>query len=281
MPLRLSPFADVGLTTALVDQLLDRHRRASIPRLELFWTYYRNPVDVSPAAYIADAVGQAASRSGAGTRIYRQGQQRGLPPRINSPRGGSGGGGGSGGAALPDDRAAIAREAVIENDIAWRIHAMVDFMFGRPIKIRSLAPDRAARAAIDAVLDAVFEASGGITLLQDAALLGHVYGHVDLLLRQIEPLPRRLNDAQPPQPAPDAQHLARIAADAMRIELIEPTRGVPLQSPDDFRRLDAYLLTYTRSTVPPAPPRDPNTPAPAASAKGARERRRAAGEGRV
>lgn len=236
MPLRLSPFTDVGLTSALVDQLLDRHRRATLPRLELFWTYYRNPVEVSPASLIADAVGSAASlRSTPGGRVYRQGQQRGLPPRITSPRTSS--------ITLTDDRAAIAREPVIENDIAWRIHAMVDFMFGRPIKIRSLARDRAARDAIDAVLDSVFEASGGITLLQDAALLGHVYGHVDLLLRQVEPLPRRTLD----QPLPDRDRLAHIASESMRIELIEPTRGLPLQSPDDFRRLDAYILSYARS----------------------------------
>jgi hypothetical protein len=252
MPLRLSPFADIGLTPALVETLLDRHRRANMPRLDLFWTYYRNAVEVSPVAFIADAAGAPAGlgafRSGA--RAYRQGQQRGLPPRITHPRAVTGA------ATLPDDRAPIVRDPVIENDIAWRIHAMVDFMFGRPIKIRSLARDRATRDAVDAVLDAVFEASGGITLLQDAALLGHVYGHVDLLLRQLEPLPRRTAADAPLDP----DRLARAAADAMRIELIEPTRGVPLPSPDDFRRLDAYLLTYARPALPA--PASSGTPAP-------------------
>jgi hypothetical protein len=264
MPLRLSPFADVGLTAALVDHLLDRHRRLTLPRLELFWTYYRNPVELSPAACIADAVGGVSSAASLrSSRIYRQGQQRGLPPRITSPRAGLGP---SGSSLLPDDRAPIARDPVIENDIAWRIHSMVDFMFGRPIKIRSIARDHALRSTIDTVLDAVFEASGGITLLQDAALLGHVYGHVDLLLRQVEPLPHRRGGDRT---APDPDHLARTAAEAMRIELVEPTRGVPLTSPDDFRSLDAYLLTYTRGNPAPtatdgardaAPPQTQHTP---------------------
>jgi hypothetical protein len=73
---------------------------------------------------------------------------------------------------------------VIENDIAWRVQTMVDFMFGKPVRILSTAADEETRArTIERVLDAVWEASGGIGLMQDAALLGHVHGYVDLLVR--------------------------------------------------------------------------------------------------
>ena len=48
MAFQLSQFSDVGqsgLSPALLAALLDEHARVNLPRLELFWSYYRNPMD--------------------------------------------------------------------------------------------------------------------------------------------------------------------------------------------------------------------------------------------
>lgn len=159
-----SPF-----TPALLEALIDSHERTAKPRQELLWSYYRNPM--------------LQSRAGAGR--YTLAQERGLPARLLGASGRAWGRS----LPLPDDRAAgsipgVARkEIVIENDIAWRIHAMVDFLLGRPVVLASTARDPAKRRLIERVLDAVWESSGGIALLQDLALLANVFGHVDLVVR--------------------------------------------------------------------------------------------------
>ncbi|MCB9840478.1 MAG: phage portal protein [Phycisphaeraceae bacterium] len=181
---------------------IEAHRRDALPRLERLWTYFRNAPEtlgIAPWAF----------------RRTRHGQETGLPPRLRP----------SGSDPRLDDRWQAAPEIVIENDIAWRIQTMVDFMVGRPVRILSTIDDPARAAQIDAALDAVWEASGGIALLQDMALLGHVYGHVDLVVR-----------------APEPTHIPDSPADAVRIELIEPTRGLALQNPHDFRIIDAYAI---------------------------------------
>lgn len=123
------------------------------------------------------------------------------------------------------------REVVIENDIAWRVQTMVDFMFGRPVRFESLASDAGTRARAERLIESVWERSGGIAMMQDAALLGHVFGHVDLLLRV------------------DASRLGGSLEDAVgafTIEPVDPRRGVPLVSPEDYRELDAYAVHACR-----------------------------------
>lgn len=178
-----------------LQQLIADHLATRAPRLERLWRYYRNPARTHDAR----------------TRLA---QEEGLPARIT-------------GAALGAKR----REVVIENDIAWRIHAMVDFMFGKPVQILSTAADPQLRRHIERTLDAAWEASGGIALLQDMALLGHVYGYVDLLLRVDE---------------------SRIdSPDGLRVELVEPTRGIPVLNPDDYRALDAFIVHVARPAPEP------------------------------
>jgi len=128
----------------------------TLPRLELLWDYYRNDLIETPER---------------GGKPYRLAQQRGLPSRLTGETTGSG------------SRVSREREVVIENDIAWRIHALVDFMVGKPFALQSLAPDGRRGALIEAFLQQVFEANGGVRFFQDLALLGSVYGHVDVLLR--------------------------------------------------------------------------------------------------
>lgn len=217
---------------AAIDDAIARHESLTRPRLDLLWSYYRNPM-LAPA----DAPGRSPPRAAGPQRRVRLAQERGLPDRLSGAR-----------AVADDDRLASSREIVIENDIAWRIHTMVDFMFGRPVMIASTAPDPALRRTIDRVLDAVLESSGGVALLADVGLLGHVYGHVDLLVRaDLSPADRA------PEP-PESDEALLALARRIRIEPIEPTRGVPILDPADYRRLTAYAIRAPRADSPTAPP---------------------------
>ncbi|MBX3368546.1 MAG: phage portal protein [Phycisphaeraceae bacterium] len=212
-----------GLDPAFIAHVIDEHRRTTVVRLERLWAYYRNAL--AARAEPSQTVANAVTRAG---RWYTLAQEVGLPQRIVGTPG-----------QLSDDRARARREAVIENDIAWRIQLMVDFMAGRPVTIASTAPDDAMRTRVERVLNAIWEASGGITLIQDMALLGHVYGHVDLVLRIDEGAIREVGSSV--SRIDESVSLDRIAR-AIRIELIEPTRGIPITSPTDYRVLDAYLI---------------------------------------
>jgi hypothetical protein len=240
MPYRLGAFSGVGLDEALLRLVIDEHTSAALPRLERLWTYYRNPAEP----------GGMAGRWGGGTgvspvHVYRLGQEQGLPSRLVGPRD-----------PATDDRRAARREVVIENDIAWRVQAMVDFMFGKPVTILSTARDEGARRTIERILDAVWEASGGIALLQDMALLGHVYGHVDLVLREGTafgyPHASRgaVSEVRSASPSGAPGRAGEIdptsIADAVRIEAIDPTRAIPILDPADYRRLLAYIIHFER-----------------------------------
>lgn len=198
----LAPFADVGLTNALLELVINEHASSVLPRLSRWWSYFRNVEHGS---------------------MRRLAQECGLPSRLTGPLD-----------AGADDRSLVRREIVIENDIAWRVQTMVDFMFGKPLRIVSTAPDEAKARQIERVLDEVWESSGGIALLQDMALLGHVYGHVDLLLR---------TDELALATSGEAARLAR----ALRIEIIEPTRGIPILDPNDYREIRAYVVHFERA----------------------------------
>lgn len=227
MGYRLEPFSDVGLNEALLGLLLDELHHARRHRLEKLWTYYRNALE--PNALAPDPVHAPAGR------WYRQPQELGLPARIAGRH-----------RPFDDDRAALRREIVVENDIAWRIHTMVDFLFGKPARVFSTARDERTRRDADIILDTLWNAWGGPVLLQDAALLAHVYGHVDLALRADEPALRAPGTR-------DAARVAEIAAEALRLDVIEPTRGVAVLDPDDYRRINAFIIDFDRDD--PAPDR--------------------------
>ncbi|HYE03207.1 MAG TPA: phage portal protein [Phycisphaerales bacterium] len=237
MGYRLQPLASSGLTQGLLDALLEQHERVAVPRLARLWAYYRNQLDPL-----------AAGETERGGRWYRVGQEQGLPARIAGTAGGTARPGEGGGG-----------EVVVENDIAWRVHTMVDFMFGRPVRLVSTAKDPGVRAGIERALEAVWEISGGIGLLQDMALLGHVYGHVDLLVRALGPVsgsPGRGSGRAGGAggrvgrgwSAEEVEEIAAEAAQALRVEVIEPTRGLALLSPGDFRQIDAYVVRVRRES---------------------------------
>jgi hypothetical protein len=211
-------------SAALLDHLLHNHQVRVRPRLDRLWQYYRNPES-------ADAAGPA--------------QTRGLPRRLTHPPAG------------------VERAVVIENDIAWRVHALVDFMFGQPLIIQSVAPDAGRSTQITDYLRRVFAANGGQGLFHDLALLGAVHGHVDLLVRpRPHPRTRKLGrggtaDVRQSDSAASAREGAAASelpgvpgpgVPGVGIELIEAPRAVPLLDPGDYRRLDAYLIHHDRLT---------------------------------
>lgn len=220
---RLGPIGDEPLNADALATYVDEHERLNLPRYALLWRYYRNPMELG---------GPALSSSTQGRR-YRLAQEQGLPPRITGATRNS----------AVDDRAAARREVVIENDIAWRVQAMVDYLFSRPVRLVSTAADPSLRARIERALDACWERSGGSGLLQDAALLGHVYGHADLLVRADA-------DLAAERPAQDDAELVD-AARRVRIELVAPPRGIPIQNPADYRELDGYIIRSQRSVIDP------------------------------
>ncbi len=194
--------------------LLAAHAATVRPQLEMMWRYYRNPLSLSRSG---EGYGSGA------TQRYDLGQRAGLPARLIGRAD-----------AGVDDRSRT-REIVIENDIAWRIHTMVDFMFGKPVRLVSTARHEQDRTRIERMLDAVWEGAGGVSLLQEMALLGHVYGHVDLVLRVDE---GRLGSLAG---TPDAADPWRVR-ECVGVEVIEPTRGVPVVREGDWRELDGYVI---------------------------------------
>lgn len=149
-----------------VAQLLD----SEAPRYRRLWRYYRNPPLL---------VATLVSGSGGSERPYRMAQEWGLPSRITGvvP-------GGSADTLSTQCADGVARkEVVVENDIAWRIDTLVDYLFGKPIVINAAASDESRRTAIEFLLRAVIAHNGGIVLLQQLALLGAVYGFVDVLVK--------------------------------------------------------------------------------------------------
>lgn len=173
------------------------------------------------AGLVASHVNQELPRQTKRWRYYRNAQQRthgsehpaqvqGLPDRLQPTDGRS-------------------REIVIENDIAWRVHTLVDFMFGKPIEFNPQTSDPQRAALLRRFLSAVIEVNGGANLLQDTAVLGTVYGHVDLMLRVRGGGPFNLADPVD-------------AASRFVVEPIDARRGIPVLADDDYRRLDGYAL---------------------------------------
>ena len=225
--------ANIGLDEAYLELVIDEHRRGVIPRLEKNWAYFRDAGGAGTAGPVGGTgIGEARWTGedliDAAGRRRSVGQAMGLPARFRRSVAGG------------DE---VSPEGVIENDIAWRVQTMVDFMFGKPVQILSTADDPELRRTIERVLDAVWEASGGIGLMQDMALLGHVHGYVDLLLRIDEvglTTGGRLIDALE---SGSRSELAEL----IRIEPVEPRRGIAVLDPDDYRRIEAVVVHVERA----------------------------------
>lgn len=210
------------------------------------WDYYANPLVPLTAG------GAAERKAGESGRCYVQAQEYGLPARItglvHSPHTGV-----FGSRTLRDIQR---KEVVIENDIAWRVNAAADFLFGKPISLISRAPDGRKREEIEAVLKALFAAHGGPGFFQDLAVLGSVYGFVDCLLRPGAPLTPRLGtpgtadrsgaDPSPSRCSPLPLSTVLQLAQAIDLELIEAPRALPVLEEDDYRVIRYYVQHFSQ-----------------------------------
>ena len=235
MSFDLTIFEDPTLDAAYLEWLTQDQWPRHQEHFGRLWDYYQNPAAATAAAAGDDATGRG--------RI--QAQETGLPARITGRRYQSTAEAGFGKKSTDQQR----KEVVIENDIAWRIGAMVDFLFGKGISLVSRAAGASRRQDIEHLLKAVFEANGGVGFFQDMAVLGGVYGFADCLVRPGAALFARLcRSARPdvrtsavPDPALPA---ARHHASGITLELIEAPRALPVLDEADYRRLRYYVQHF-------------------------------------
>ncbi len=154
---------DAEMLRRRIDDLLE----AQAQRYQRLWMYYRNPM--LPRTLDRDEQGS--------DRPYRQAQEWGLPSRVTGARAGT-----SGFSSEPLEDVAR-KEVVIENDIGWRIDSMIDFLIGSPVQVTSTVSDPARRTQIEKMLRSVIAQNGGMLMLQQLALLGSVYGLVDVVVK--------------------------------------------------------------------------------------------------
>ena len=187
MGYELEAFSEIGLDEALLGALVERHEREVAPRLETLWSYYRNQP---------------------GGTVFARGrlpQVRGLPERLRGSR-------------RLSDAGRDDREIVIENDIAWRVQTGIDFLAGSPVRLVAEGASGERRELIERAATGVLERAGGLGLIQDLALLGSVYGHADLVVRD--------------------------GAEGVRLEVVEAPRVIGLLDPADYRRWLAAVLVW-------------------------------------
>ena len=207
-----------GVSSARFEQGLEQLQTAGRGRFRRLWGYYANPMRVTQ------------DQGGASDRPYRQAQEWGVPSRITGYRAGLD--------PLCDGTLSTSarKEVVIENDIAWRIDTQVDYLFGNPPMIHSLAPDPARRLAIETLLAAILDRNGGAQLLQQIALIGAVYGFADVAVT--------LDTSGDFGSAADSDTGNVDTARLVQIQVVEPARAVPLLDEQDVTRIVAYAQTY-------------------------------------
>jgi len=176
------------LTASSVAEAVRDHINGA-PMRRLLWAYYRNMLTLHPQS----------------ERPLRLAQERGLPRRLTH---------------LPEGGLGAQREIVIENDIAWRVGTMIDFLFGKPLRIASKAADSQRAQEIEGALRQIWNESGGMSLLHDAAVLAHVFGSVQLV----------------------AQRGA--GALGVRVMLVPPQRAAAIASVNDYRQPAALLIVH-------------------------------------
>ena len=228
MGFNLDIFGDRQLDAEYLEWLVDEQSAAIGRHFSRLWDYYANPM--------VEILGGNAAKVSESGRPYVQAQEYGLPSRITGlvhcPQTGP-----FGSQAVRDIQR---KEVVIENDIAWRINAAADFLFGKPISLVSKAPDGPNRKNIEAVIKAVFAANGGLGFFQDMAVLGSVYGFVDCFLRPADPIMQHVSSSLQPLPFDAVLKLAQ----TIGLELIEAPRALPVLEEDDYRVIRCYVQHF-------------------------------------
>ena len=230
MGFELDIFKDERLEADYIEWLVDEHSIDIQRHFNKLWEYYANPM--------VESLGNSATdrKVGESGRCYVQAQEYGLPARITGLAH-SGRLGPFGARAVKDVQR---KEVVIENDIAWRTNAAVDFLFGKPISFVSKSPDGQKRAKIESILKAVFAANGGIGFFQDMAVLGSVYGFVDCFARPGDEILERISYSSQTLTFEDVLKLAQ----TISLELIEAPRALPILDEDDYRTIRYYVQHF-------------------------------------
>jgi len=230
MAFDLHIFNDQQFGTEYLEWLVEEKAIDIQTHFNKLWEYYANRMIDSSGIGVSE---RKVNESG---RCYVQAQEYGLPARItgfvHSPRTGV-----FGATAVNDLQR---KEVVIENDIAWRINAAVDFLFGKAISFVSKSPDSQKRAKIEAILKAVFEANGGTGFFQDMAVLGSVYGFVDCLVRPGNKIVENISSSSQSLPFEDVLQLAQ----TIDLELIEAPRALPVLEENDYRKIRYYIQHF-------------------------------------
>ena len=231
MGFELSIFKDQELESDFLEWLVDEQSAGVQGHFSKLWEYYYNRMmDTSDAGFYSRKANESA-------RCYVQAQEYGLPARITGLVHSANTGIFAGQAVSDIQR----KEVVIENDIAWRINAAVDFLFGKPIGFVSRSPDGRKSAEIEMILKAIFSVNGGIGFFQDMAVLGSVYGFVDCFVRPgDEILEQFISDSSKPLSLEEVLQLSQ----TIGLELVEAPRALPVLDENDYRKIRLYVQHF-------------------------------------
>ena len=217
-----------------VAYLVNEQSLEVVVHYEKLWSYYRNELCGMGLADVGN--GQVSETA----RLYRQQQEYGLPSRITGVNYSFYEGILSGSRADGIQR----KEVVIENDIAWRIDTMVDFLFGKGITIVSRASQEKRAQEIQRILNAVLDANGGATYLQQLALLGSTYGFVDVILRWSDGKEREKFEGGTAGAGPRSFDEVLNRARKIMLEALEAPRCLPILEENNYHRMKFYIQHY-------------------------------------
>jgi len=240
MAFDFTDFKSNELNPDFVDWLVDEQWVDMQTHFGRLWDYYQNPTYSTTGLAAADAKLNESARN------YVQAQEMGLPARITGIKR-TQTSGLLGGKAVTDIER---KEVVIENDIGWRINAMVDFLFGKSVDIVSRAEDKNRRIEIDKIIKEVFNANGGVRFFQDMAVLGAVYGFTDCIVRPGQKIADFTQKSITPNIKLRAFGNDASFKQAMELvsdcglELIEASRALPVLDEKDFRKINFYIQHF-------------------------------------
>jgi Phage portal protein, SPP1 Gp6-like len=239
MGFELDIFEDAALDAGYIEWLVDTQSVDVQTHFGRLWDYYANPRIEATGAGASE---RKVTESG---RCYMQAQEYGLPARIT----GLVHTGQAGAFAARPLSQVQRKEVVIENDIAWRVNATVDFLFGKPITFVSKSPDEPKRTQIENILNAVFVANGGIGFLQDMAVLGSVYGFVDCFVRPGDEIIERVTSSLTPTSLSGSREAGSLddvlrLAQTIDLELIEAPRALPILDENDYKNIEYYVQHF-------------------------------------
>ena len=239
MGFEIDIFEDKSLEGDYLEWLVDTQSADIQKHFGRLWDYYANPKVETTGAGATD---RKVNESG---RCYVQAQEYGLPARITGLMH-------TGQAGIFGARPVSQvqrKEVVIENDIAWRVNAAVDFLFGKPITFVSKSPDEPKSAEIESILKALFAANGEIGFFQDMAVLGSVYGFVDCFVRPGDKIIERITSSSSQTLSADRRYAGSLDdvlqfAQTIDLELIEAPRALPVLEENDYKKIRYYVQHF-------------------------------------